>query len=82
MSLQVLLRAGMPPTSTVALPGTQVPAGTGTQGIGVRTPSAAAVAAATAGFAIDEHIPNGMTLAIGLQSAMFAAGTLLQSTLF
>lgn len=47
---------------------------TGTQGIGVKTPSAAAVAAATAGFAGDEHMPNGIIFTIGLLSMMFASG--------
>jgi len=42
-------------------------------GIGVSTPKAAAVAAATAGFAGDIHIPNGATLTVGLLSKMFAA---------
>ena len=36
----------------------QTPAGTSVQGCGVNTPRAAAVAAATAGFASDEHIPK------------------------
>ena len=35
------------------------------QGIGVSTPRAAAVAAATVGFAIELHIPNGMMFTIG-----------------
>jgi hypothetical protein len=35
-------------------------------GIGVSTPMAAAVAAATAGFAGDMHMPNGMMLTMGL----------------
>jgi hypothetical protein len=34
-------------------------------GIGVNTPMAAAVAAATAGFAGDMHMPNGVMFAIG-----------------
>ena len=37
----------------------------GRQGIGVRTPSAAAVAAATIGLAGLEHMPNGATFTIG-----------------
>jgi hypothetical protein len=43
-------------------------------GIGVKTPSAAAVAAATAGLAGDEHIPKVARLTIGLLSRMVAAG--------
>ncbi len=42
--------AGFPPIKTVGDGFSQLPAGTGTQGIGVSTPSAAAVAAATVGF--------------------------------
>jgi len=41
------------------------------QGIGVSTPNAAAVAAATVGFAIDMHIPNGMMFIIEMWSMMF-----------
>jgi len=43
-------------------------------GIGVSTPRAAAVAAATIGLAGDMHMPNVGMLAIGTQSMMFAAG--------
>jgi hypothetical protein len=46
---------------------------TGVHGIGVSTP-AAAVAAATAGFASDEHMPNGGMFVPGTQSWMFPAG--------
>jgi hypothetical protein len=35
-------------------------------GMGVKTPKAAAVAAATVGLAKDEHIPKGGTLTIGM----------------
>jgi hypothetical protein len=61
-------------TSTVGDPGAQGAAVTGTQGMGVRTPSAAAVAAATIGFAIELHIPNGIMFTIGLLSIMLAMG--------
>jgi hypothetical protein len=44
------------------------------QGIGVSTPNAAAVAAATAGFAGDMHMPNGMMFTKGTLSMMFASG--------
>lgn len=44
------------------------------QGCGVSTPSAAAVAAATVGFAKDVHIPQLPTLLMGAQSAMLATG--------
>ena len=47
---------------------------TGTQGIGVSTPRAAAVAAATIGLASDWHIPNGAMFAPGATSVMVATG--------
>jgi hypothetical protein len=47
---------------------------TGMQGIGVRTPSAAAVAAATVGFAREMHMPKGGMFTIGAQSMIVAAG--------
>jgi hypothetical protein len=47
---------------------------TGMHGIGVSTPEAAAVADATAGFAMLLHIPNGMIFTIGMWSIIFAAG--------
>ncbi len=43
-------------------------------GIGVSTPSAAAVAATTIGLDGLEHMPNGGTLTIGAKSIMVAAG--------
>lgn len=42
--------------------------------MGVRTPSAAAVAAATVGLARDVHMPNGGTLTTGAASVIVAAG--------
>lgn len=45
---------------------------TGTHGIGVSTPIAAAVAEATVGFDIDWHMPKGIMLVIGAISMMFA----------
>ena len=74
ISLQLLSTAGMLPTITVGTPGTHGPAGTGVHGIGVSTPSAAAVAAATAGLAMLEHIPKGITFTNGIVSMMFAIG--------
>jgi hypothetical protein len=53
MHFDVLFKAGMLATSTVGEPGAQGAAVTGTQGIGVKAPKAAAVAAATVGLAID-----------------------------
>jgi len=74
ISFEVLFSAGNPAINAVGAPVTQGAGKTGTQGIGVSTPSAAAVAAATVGFDGDEHIPNGSTFTIGLLSMMFAAG--------
>ena len=51
---------------TVGEPGVQGDVVAGTHGCGVKTPSAAAVAAATCGFAGDWHMPNGMILVIGM----------------
>jgi len=47
---------------------------TGTQGIGVSTPRAAAVAEATTGFAMERHRPNGTIFTIGLLSMMLPTG--------
>src|SRR5205809_1094040 len=74
--------AGMFASSTVAAPGAHRAVVAGTQGIGVSTPSAAAVAAATVGFDGLVHMPNGMMLTIGLLSMMLAAGTNEVSILF
>lgn len=61
-------------TITVAAPGAQGDAVTGTQGCGVNTPIAAAVADATAGLAIEVHIPNGAIFTMGLLSIIVAMG--------
>src|SRR5262245_60465123 len=61
-------------TSAVGIPGIQGPGVTGTQGIGVKTPAAAAVAAATVGLAIELHMPKGGILTMGAWSMMLAAG--------
>jgi hypothetical protein len=60
--------------SAAGLPGAQGAVVAGTQGIGTSAPSAAAVAAATAGFAKLLHMPNGIMFASGLLSIMFASG--------
>jgi hypothetical protein len=65
MHLDVLSSIGCPPSITVGAPGTQGAEVAGMHGIGVNTPIAAAVAAATVGFAGDMHMPNGMIFAIG-----------------
>lgn len=49
------------------------PVGEGTQGIGVKTPKAAAVADATCGFAIEVHIPQLPIFIMGAVSAMVPA---------
>jgi hypothetical protein len=60
--------------STVGDPGTHGAAVTGMHGIGVNTPIAAAVAAATVGLAGDWHIPKGKMFSIGLLSMILAIG--------
>ncbi len=65
ISWHVLSKVGLPPSNTVGAPGTQGATVTGTHGIGVNTPSAAVVAAATAGLVGVMHIPNGATFTIG-----------------
>ena len=60
IQVQVLLRAGILLTITVGLPGIHGATVIVVQGIGTKTPSAAAVAAATAGLAGLIHIPNGL----------------------
>ena len=62
----VLFRAAIPPMFTVGEPGAQGVGVTGTHGIGVRTPSAAAVAAATVGLEGELHMPNGAMFTIGI----------------
>src|SRR5690348_4439069 len=74
MQVHVLLSAGIPPIMQVAEPGVQGDVVTGMQGIGVKTPRAAAVAEATEGLAMDMHIPKVGMFFIGTKSMMFAAG--------
>lgn len=74
MSLLVLFSAGCPAISTVGLPGAHGAVVKGMHGIGVRAPSAAAVAEATVGLPRHEHIPNGSILIMGLLSMIFASG--------
>jgi hypothetical protein len=74
ISVELLLRAGAPPIRTVGEPGAQGAVVTGIQGIGVSTPMAALVAAATVGFASEMHMPKGAMFAIGRLSRMLAAG--------
>src|SRR5262249_42293087 len=82
MSFDVSSSAGMLAISTVGAPGAQGAGVFGMHGIGVSTPSAAAVAAATVGFAGLWHMPNGMMFTMGLLSMMLAAGTFVVITRF
>src|SRR5437868_11100249 len=74
LHVQGAVSAGMLPINVFAAPGFHGPTGTGTHGIGVSTPSAAAVAAATVGFDRDVHIPNGGMFITGTMSLIVAAG--------
>ena len=74
MSLLFKFSAGLFPINTVALPGTHGAVNTGIHGWGVRTPNAAAVADATAGLAIEVHIPKGGIFTIALLSIIVARG--------
>lgn len=67
-------RPWIPPIIVRGAPGTHRPTTAGTHGIGVRTPSAALVAAATVGLAKLEHIPNGGMLTPVIVSCTVAAG--------
>jgi hypothetical protein len=79
-SVQALSTAGWLPIKTLGTPGTQGEAVAGTQGIGVNTPKAAAVAAATVGLEGLVHMPKGMMFSMGMWSMMLAAGMLLVRT--
>lgn len=72
--IEASVNAGMPAIMVVAAPGVHGADVAGTHGIGVSTPSAAEVAAATVGLASDVHIPNGGMFTNGLESAMLAIG--------
>lgn len=58
LQTEVLFRAGKNASCVVAHPGVHGEVVAGMHGMGVNTPSAADVAAATCGFASDVHIPN------------------------
>src|ERR1700733_7161707 len=81
ISCETLSSEGKFPSNTVGAPAIHGAGVAGMQGIGVSTPRAAAVAAATVGLAGDVHIPKGMILTIGTWSMMFASGTMLVITL-
>lgn len=69
-------------TSTVEEPGAHGAVVTGMQGMGVKTPKAAAVADATDGFAIELHIAKGMIFSIGTLSMMLAMGGVVMTFFF
>src|SRR6185369_10806110 len=81
ISMDESFSAGALSRSTVSAPAIHGEVVTGMQGIGVSTPIAAAVAAATCGLAMLWQAPNGMMFFMGMWSMMFAAGLLLVSAL-
>ena len=81
ISCETLSSEGKFPSNTVGAPVIQGAGVAGMQGIGVSTPRAAAVAAATTGLEGDVHMPKGMILVIGIWSMMLASGTWLVITL-
>ena len=72
--MQALCRAGWPLMRTVVEPGAHGVVVTGMHGWDVRTPLAAAVAAATWGLLNVLHMPKGMMLVSGTWSMTDAAG--------
>jgi hypothetical protein len=81
INLLSLLRTGILPINIVGVPTTQGATVTGKQGMGVRTPKAAAVAATTIGFAKLVQTPNGVIFRNGLLSMILAAGILTNTLL-
>lgn len=71
--LLLLFKAGKVPSNTVGDPGAQGATVTGMQGMGVSTPRAAVVAAATVGLAREVHMPKGRMFTMGAKSIMLAA---------
>jgi hypothetical protein len=74
MQIEVSSRAGSPPSIVVTAPGNHGSVIIGRQGIGVRTPRAAAVAMITSGLSSLMHITKVSMFRIGMESKMFAAG--------
>ena len=66
MHFEVASNIGWPPSMTVGAPGIHGEEVIGRHGIGVNTPNAAAVAAATIGFDGVMHIPNGRMFTNGI----------------
>jgi hypothetical protein len=65
IQVEVLFKAFMLPIISMGDPGDHCWVVTGMHGIGVSTPNAAAVAAATMGLARQLHMPNGMMFTMG-----------------
>src|SRR5579863_550776 len=82
ISFEVSSSVGWLPSITVGAPGIHGAGVAGMHGIGVRTPKAAVVAAATVGFDGALHMPNGIMFTIGMWSMMLASGTWLVITQF
>src|ERR1700735_4570179 len=72
ISCETLSSEGKFPNSTVGAPAIQGAGVAGMHGIGVSTPRAAAVAAATVGLEGELHMPKGMMLSIGMWSLVLA----------
>ena len=70
INLHELSNVGMPPVNTAVLPVIQGETVIGMQGMGVRTPIAAAVAAATVGLARLMQVPKVGMLAMGVKFMM------------
>ncbi len=82
LSLQELSSAGILAIMVLEAPGAHGATVTGMHGIGVNTPKAAAVAAATIGLERELHMANGKIFTMGLLSIMLASGILLVITRF
>ena len=74
ISVASWVKIGLPPTKVVGFAACHGPIGTIEQGCGVKTPNAAAVAAATCGFAMEQHIPKGVILLPSAISIIVATG--------
>ena len=80
MHIEPVHSAGNPSIRTVGAPGNQGEVVTGTHGIGVSTPKAAAVAAATSGLAMLVHRTKEGMFSSGMKSMMVAAGNVSSNT--
>ncbi|GHS91511.1 hypothetical protein AGMMS49949_02040 [Alphaproteobacteria bacterium] len=66
MAIALSFKTGRFLRRSVGFSGIQGAVVTGTQGMGVKTPAAATVAARTAGFAMFWHIAKGIIFSIGM----------------